>query len=121
MCVVTAVFEAGTEDKADPRSKIETRQFWQYSYILWKVVYRNTHHMCIVLVANVIWCSGRAVRSPFLLDFSFLHRSCRSVFTVFYVTSMISNINVLAARFMETLFAAKCYLQCARNCSRRTY
>ena len=104
MCVVTAVFEAGTEDKADPRSKIETRQFWQYSYILWKVVYRNTHHMCIVLVANVIWCSGRAVRSPFLLDFSFLHHSCRRVFTVFYVTAMICNINVLSALNGETFW-----------------
>ena len=104
LCVVTAVFEAGTEDKADRRSKIETRPFWPYGYILWKVAYRNTHCMCIVLVANIIWCSGRAERSPFLLDFSFLHHSCRSVFTVFYVTAMICNINVLAARLMETLF-----------------
>ena len=107
LCVVTAVFEAGTEDKADRRSKIETRPFWPYSYILWKVVYRNTHCMCIVLVANIIWRSGRAVRSPFLLDFSFLHHSCRRVFTVFYVTALICNINVLAARLMETLFGCQ--------------
>ena len=104
ICVVTTVFEAGTEDKADRRSKIETRPFWPYSYILWKVVYENTHCMCIVLVVNIIWRSGRAVRSPFLLDFSFLHHSCRRVFTFFYVTAVICNINVLAARLMETLF-----------------
>ena len=104
ICVVTTVFEAGTEDKADRRSKIETRPFWPYSYILWKVVYRNTRYMRIVLVANIIWCSGRAVRSPFLLDFSFLHHSCRRVFTVFYVTARTCNINVLAVRSMETLF-----------------
>ena len=104
ICVVTTVFEAGTEDKADRRSKIETRPFWPYSYILWKVLYRNTHCMCIVIVANIIWCSSRAVRSPFLLDFSFLHHSCRRVFTVFYVTAVICSINVLAARLMETLF-----------------
>ena len=33
--------------------------------------------MCIFLVANIIWRSGHAIRSSFLLDFSFLHHNCR--------------------------------------------
>ena len=38
--------------------------------------------MCIILVANIVWRSGRAVRSPFRLDFSLLHYGWRHVFTV---------------------------------------
>ena len=56
---------------------IETRPFWPFSCILLKVVYRNTRYMCIVFVANIIWRSGHVIRSSFLLDFSFLHHSCR--------------------------------------------
>ena len=33
---------------------IETRPFWLYSYILWKVVYRKTQCICIILMANII-------------------------------------------------------------------
>ena len=57
-----------------------------------------------------VYCSCRAVRLPFLLDFSFLHHSCRRVSTVFYVTAMIRNINVLAARLMETLLSRQIVL-----------
>ena len=32
--------------------------------------------------------SGYGIRSSYLLDFSFLHHSCRRVFTVFYVATM---------------------------------
>ena len=51
-------------------------------------MYRNTLYMCIILVANIIWHSGHAIRSSYLLDFSLLHHSCWPVFTVFYVTTM---------------------------------
>ena len=92
---ITAIFEAGTEHKAltmkskiSSMTTIETHPFWPYSYILWKVVYRNTRYMCILRVANIIWRSGHAIRSSFPLDFSSLHYSCRRVFTVFYVTAM---------------------------------
>ena len=44
--------------------------------------------MCITHEANIIWRSGHAIRSSFLQDFSFLHHSCRPVFTVLYVTAM---------------------------------
>ena len=91
---ITAIFEAGTEHKAltmkskiSSMTTIETHPFWPYSYILWKVVYRNTRYMCIIRVANIIWRSGHAIRSSFPLDFSSLHYSCRRVFTVFYVTA----------------------------------
>ena len=67
---------------------IETRPFWPYSYILWKVVHRNTRYMSIILVAHIIWHFGNAILSSFPLDFSSLHYSCRCVFTVFYVTAM---------------------------------
>ena len=58
-------------------STIETRLFWPYSYTLWKVVNRNTRYTNIILVANIIWRSGHAIRSSFLRDFSFLHHSRR--------------------------------------------
>ena len=58
------------------------------SYILWKVVYRNTRYMCITLVANIIWRSGHAIPSSFLLDFSFPHHRLRRFFTVFYNSAM---------------------------------
>ena len=49
-------------------------------------MYKNTRCKCVILVANIIWSSGHAIRS-FPLDFSFLRHSCRRVFTVF-VTAM---------------------------------
>ena len=82
---------------------IETPPFWPYSYIFWRVVYRNTRHMSTILVTNIIKRSDHAMRSSFLLYFSFLHHSCRRVFSVFYVTA-IWNIIGLAARLIETLF-----------------
>ena len=91
------------KSKISLMSTIETRPFWPYSYILWKVVYRNIRYMCIILVANIIWRSGHVIPSSFLLDFSFLHHSYRRVFiTVFYVTAM-QHMIVLTARFMGTL------------------
>ena len=99
------------------KSKISsmTTIFWlfqPYSYVLWKVVYRNTRYVCIILVAKIIWRSGHAISSCFPLDF-FLHYSCRRVFTVFYVT--LCNMIVLAARFIGTLLAAKSYFQCKKS------
>ena len=44
----------------------------------------------------------------YLLDFSFLHHSCRRIFTVFYVTTM--NMIVLAAFLLETLFGRQIVL-----------
>ena len=76
------------KSKISSMSTIETRLFWPYSYILFKVVYRNTQYMCIILVANIIWYSGHAICSSFPLDFSFLHHSCRRVFIVFYFTAL---------------------------------
>ena len=42
---------------------METLPFWPYSYILWKVVYRNTRCRSIILVANIIWRSVHEIRS----------------------------------------------------------
>ena len=65
--------------KISSTSTIETRPFWPYSYILWKVVYKNVRYMCIILVANIIWRSGHALRPS---TFVFLHHYCRSCFDV---------------------------------------
>ena len=51
-------------------------------------MYRNARYMCIILVANIIWRSGHAIRSSFLLDIYFLRYSCRRVLTVFYGTAV---------------------------------
>ena len=82
---------------------VKTRPFWPYSYILWKAVYRNIRHLCISLVANIIWGPGHPICSSFLLDFSFLHHDCRRVFTVFYVIAMLH------------FLAAKSYFQCTKK------
>ena len=82
-------------------------------------MYRNTRYMCIILVANIIWRSGNAIRSSYLLDFSFLHHSCRRVFTV--STSQPCNMIVLAARLMGTLFGRQIVLSMhQKNWPRRT-
>ena len=57
-------------------STIETRPFWPYSHILWKVAHRNARCECIILVPNIIWRSGHAIRSSSLLGYSFLHHIC---------------------------------------------
>ena len=88
---------------------VKTRPFWLYSYILWKAVYRNIRHLCINLVANIIWGTGHPICSSFLLDFSFLHHDCQRVFTVFYVIAMLH------------FLAAKLYFRCTRKWSRRTH
>ena len=91
---VTGVFEVVLSMRPTAlKSKISSvddrnASIWPHSYILWKVVYRNTRCMCIILIANIIWRSGHAKRSSFLLDFSFLHPSSRRVLTVSYVTTM---------------------------------
>ena len=85
---VTGTLKQKLKRKISSMSTIETRLFWPYSYILWKVVNRNTRYMSIILVANIIWRSGHAIRSSFLLDFSFLHHNSRVGFTVFFVTAM---------------------------------
>ena len=94
-------------DDFSPRSHckllLKTRPFWPYSYILWKAVYRNIRHLCINLVANIIWGPGNPICSSFLLDFSFLHHDCRRVFTVFYVIAMLH------------FLAAKSYFQCTKK------
>ena len=59
------------KSKISSMSTIETRPFWLHSCILWKEVYKNTRRMSIVLVVNVIWRSGHAIRSSILLDFPF--------------------------------------------------
>ena len=73
------------------------------SYILWKVVYRNTRYMCITLVANIIWRSGHAIPSSFLLDFFFPTIDC-DVSSQFSTTQLCSMI-VLAARLTHYLFS----------------
>ena len=80
---------------------IETCPFWLYSYILWKGLYRNVRYICIILRANIIWRSGHAIRSSFLLDFSFLHHICRRV-------------------LMGTLFGSQIVLAIPKKWSRRT-
>ena len=45
---------------------IEKRQFWSCSYILWKVVYRNTRRNRTIHEANIFWCSGHAIQLSFL-------------------------------------------------------
>ena len=57
------------KSKISSMSTIETRPFGPYSYILWNVVYGNTRYMYIILVANIIWPSGHALRSSFFLNF----------------------------------------------------
>ena len=41
--------------------------------------------ICPLFLANIIWRSGHAIRSSFLLDSSILHHDYRLVSTVFYV------------------------------------
>ena len=71
------------KSKISSMSTIETRLFWPYSNIPLKVVNRNTRCMCIIIVHNIIWRPGHAIRSSSLLDFTFLHHSCRRVFILF--------------------------------------
>ena len=71
------------KSKISSMSTIETRLFWPYSYISWRIVNRNTRCMCIIIVHNIIWYSGHVIRSSSLLDFTFLHHSCLRVFTIF--------------------------------------
>ena len=51
-------------------------------------MYGNTWYLFLILVANIIWLSGHAIRSSYLRDFSFLLNSFRRIFTVFYVTTI---------------------------------
>ena len=77
------------KSKISSMMTIETRPFWSYSNILRKVLYRNIWCMFIILVANIMWCSGHAIRSSSsLLDFSFLHqiKSLHSFLCHSYVT-----------------------------------
>ena len=74
------------------------KELWRHSYILWKVVYRNTCYVFIILVANIIWLSDHVIRSSYLLDVSFLHVSPR------FFMSQRCDMIVLAARLMGTLF-----------------
>ena len=53
--------------------------------------------MCIIFVANIIWRSGHAIRSSFLLDFSFLHHSYRRDASSQFSASQLCNMVVLAA------------------------
>ena len=84
---VRSIRQTTLKSKISSMSTIETRPFWLYSYIFWKAVFRNNRYMCIILVANIIWCSGHAIRflplkflfsPPWLL--TYLHR--------FYVTAV---------------------------------
>ena len=61
----------------------------------------NTRYMCIILVVNIIWRSGHAIRSFYLLDSSFLHHSWCS--RQFYTTQRCNTI-VLVTHLMGTHF-----------------
>ena len=74
------------------------KELWRHSYILWKLVYRNTCYVFIILVANIIWLSDHVIRSSYLLDASFLHVSPQ------FFMSQRCDMIVLAARLMGTLF-----------------
>ena len=90
-------------------SMIETRPFGPYSYILWNVVYGNTRYMYIILVANIIWPSGHALRSSFFLNFlspPYIVAGVSSQFSMLQLCNMI----VLAARLMGTLFGPQIVL-----------
>ena len=92
------------KSKISSMSTIETRPFGPYSYILWNVLYGNTRHMYIILVANIIWRSGHAIRySSFFLNFlspPYIVAGVSSQFSM----SQLCNMIVLAARLMGTLF-----------------
>ena len=65
-------------------------------------MYRNTGYMCVILVANIIWRSGHAIRSSFPLNFSSL--IIVADVSSQFPTSQLCNTIVLAARFRGTLF-----------------
>ena len=94
-------------------STIEMRPFLPYSYIFWRVVYRNIRFVCIILVANIIWRSGHAIRSSFHVDFSFLHHNCE-VSSQFSTSQLYdlqhSYVIILAARLMGTPFGSQIVL-----------
>ena len=98
------------KSKISSMSTIETRPFGPYSYILWNVLYGNTRHMYIILVANIIWRSGHAIRySSFFLNFlspPYIVAGVSSQFSM----SQLCNMIVLAARLMGTLFGPQIVL-----------
>ena len=102
-------------------STIETRPFLPYSYIFWRVVYRNIMFMCIILVANIIWRSGHAIRSSFLVDFSFLHHNCEV--SSQFSTSQLNDLQhsymiILAVRLMGTPFGRQIVLSIHKKWSK---
>ena len=97
------------KSKISSMTMAKTRPFWPYSYILWRVLHRNTRYMSIILVAHIIWRSGHAIRSSFPLDFSSLSTIVADVSSQFSM-SLLCNMIVLAARFMGSLFGRQIVL-----------
>ena len=98
------------KSKISSMSTIETRPFGPYSYILWNIVYGNTLYMYIILVANIIWRSGHAIRySSFFLNFLSPPCIVAGVSSQFSM-SQLCNMIVLAARLMGTLFGPQIVL-----------
>ena len=62
-------------------------------------MYRNARYMCIILVANITWRSGHAIRSSFLLDFSAFSTIVADVSSQFSTSQLIYMI-VLATRII---------------------
>ena len=98
---------------------IETHTIWPYNFILRKLVYRSTRYMCIILVPNIIWRSGQAIRSSSPLDFSSLHFSFRGVCSQFS-TWQLCYTSLLAARLWGRFLAAKSYFQRTKKWTSRT-
>ena len=96
-------------------STIETRPFGPYSYILWNAVYGNTRHMYIILVANIIWRSGHAIRySSFFLNFlspPYIVAGVSSQFSM----SQLCNMIVLAALNGDTFWPPNRTLNAQKN------
>ena len=97
------------KSKISSMTTIETRPFWPYSYILWKVMYRNTRYMCTILVANIIWRSGNAIRSVVFLWISPVSIVVADVSSQF-PASQLCNMIVLVGRFRGTLFGRQIVL-----------
>ena len=83
---------------------IDTRSLWSYSYILWKVVYRNTRCMCALRPRNTFVLSSRFLLSPPKLP-TRLHSSLRRS----YVTWSFGRA------LMGTLFGRQIVLSMRQN------
>ena len=116
---VTGVSKAGMKHKISLMLTGKMHPFWLYSYILWKAVYRNSWCMCIILEANIIWCSGLQYIRPFfqISPFCTIIANVSSQFSTLQLRNMIA----LAACLMGMLFGCQILLSMHKKWSSRAH